>query len=52
MPSLGNVLVMATIPVAKILIMCGIGIVLALPYFNVFTVDARKHMNKVTLGTN
>lgn len=51
MPSLGNVLVMATIPVAKILIMCGIGAALALPYFDVFTVDARKHMNKVTLAT-
>jgi len=48
MPSLQAVLVMACVPIVKILIMCGIGTFLALPSVNVFPLDARKHLNKVT----
>ncbi|CAM6048205.1 unnamed protein product [Sphagnum compactum] len=47
MPSLQAVLVMACVPIVKILIMCGIGTFLALPSVNVFPLDARKHLNKL-----
>ena len=47
MPKFEWVLVMATIPVAKILVMCGIGALIANPTINAFPNDARKHMNKV-----
>ncbi|CAK9272718.1 unnamed protein product [Sphagnum jensenii] len=47
MPGLQAVLVMACVPIVKILIMCGIGTFLALPSVNVFPLDARKHLNKL-----
>lgn len=47
MPSFERVFIMATIPVVKILVMCGIGSLIAAPSINAFPSDARKHMNKV-----
>jgi len=47
MPTTEQIIVMATIPIIKILVMCGIGFLLAIPPINAFPIDARKHMNKV-----
>lgn len=49
MPSFERVLVMATIPIAKILVMCGVGSLISTPSINPFPSDARKHMNKVQI---
>ncbi|XP_024380043.1 protein PIN-LIKES 3 isoform X2 [Physcomitrium patens] len=49
MPRLGRVLVMAALPVMKILVMCGIGALLASPKINAFPPDARKHLNKLVV---
>lgn len=43
-----DLLLVACMPVVKILLISGLGAVLASQYVNVFTEDARRHLNKIT----
>jgi hypothetical protein len=45
--SVGTLLKFAVIPIAKVLVMCGLGLLLASSYINILPAPARKQLSKV-----
>jgi hypothetical protein len=45
--SFGNLLEFAVLPIAKVLVLCGFGLVMASPYINILPAHSRRLLSKV-----